>query len=141
MHQKLSTAPPPAEADALAPAPYPWGVCEHLLSRLGSAPPGDIQGSGGQPIRQRWQLPRAVSQLRPGRKERKGKTVDGGRRAGRRGVGRGRQSNHKHPRQKGENSIFPASQQSCSSEPHDLNKTDLAACSNEEQWDKATLGP
>lgn len=49
----------------------------------------------------------------------------------------------KHPHQEGKkNYIFLASPEQCrSSEPHNLNKTDLATCSNEEQSDKATLEP
>ena len=54
----------------------------------------------------------------------------------------GREANTPTKNEKNKNYIFLVSPEQCrSSEPHNLNKTDLAACSNEEQSDKATLEP
>lgn len=54
----------------------------------------------------------------------------------------GREANTPTKKEKKKNYIFLVSPEQCrSSEPHNLNKTDLAACSNEEQSDKATLEP
>ena len=57
-------------------------------------------------------------------------------------AGGGERNKHPHQNGKKKNYIFLVSPEQCrSSEPHNLNKTDLAACSNEEQSDKATLEP
>lgn len=78
------------------------------------------------------------SQLRWVTKERKEKMMDG--REGKQEEGR--EANTPTKKEKKKNYIFLVSPEQCrSSEPHNLNKTDLAACSNEEQSDKATLEP
>lgn len=56
-------------------------------------------------------------------------------------AGGGDRSKHPHQKREKRNIFLGSSEQCHSSEPHDLNKTDLAACSNEEQSDKATLEP